>query len=165
MKIIKLEPYGSVKVSDSDYKAMAQIPWRMLRLPNHRYAVYYFQRNGKTACVLMHRLLLNAKDGQPVDHADGDGLNNQRENIRTCTPSQNSHNSKTPKSNKSGFKGVLRHQYGGYGPYWVARIRHDGINEHLGNFKTAEAAAEAYNKKALELFGSFAKLNELKSRT
>lgn len=66
------------------------------------------------------------------------------------------------KNNKSGYKGV---HWSTRDKRWVSRINLtiDGIPKvfSLGNYLTKEAAAEAYNKKAKELFGEFAYLNKL----
>ena len=48
----------------------------------------------------MHRIIMNCPDGKFIDHKDGNGLNNQKENLRICTKQQNSGNSKIPKTNK-----------------------------------------------------------------
>jgi hypothetical protein len=44
-------------------------------------------------------------------------------------------------------------------PYWVANISKDKVKYYLGYFKSEEEAAEAYNKKAIELYGENARLN------
>lgn len=61
--------------------------------------------------------------------------------------------------NKLGYKGVYpaKRKQGG----WKALLRAKGILYSLGVFDTPEQAAEAYNKKASELFGSEAKLNTI----
>jgi hypothetical protein len=42
---------------------------------------------------------------------------------------------------------------------WRANIKHKGVKIHIGLFDTEKEAAEAYNKKAIELLGDAAKLN------
>jgi hypothetical protein len=44
---------------------------------------------------------------------------------------------------------------------WTAQIKLDGENIYIGSFVDEHTAAEAYNKKAVELFGEYARLNEL----
>lgn len=96
-----------------------------------------------------------------VDHISGDRLDNRVENLRWCSSSQNSHNSKKTRAGKStcDYKGVYL-QKKRWGEYWTAQISCDGQHYYLGNsHKTAEDAARAYDAKAKELFGEFAKLN------
>jgi hypothetical protein len=56
----------------------------------------------------------------------------------------------------TGFKGVWRDKK--TGKCW-AQIYFEGKLIHLGSFATAEDAARAYDRKAIELFGQFARLN------
>jgi hypothetical protein len=58
------------------------------------------------------------------------------------------------KTNTSGFKGVRKHNN-----KWVARIKQDYQEKHLGSFNTVEEAARAYDVAALKTYGETAKLN------
>jgi len=89
-----------------------------------------------------------------IDHANGDPFDNRFCNLRICTNSQNNQNSMKQSNNSSGFKGVYldttRNQ-------WRATITTKGVFKHLGRFKTAEEAFDAYCKAAAELHGEFAR--------
>jgi len=99
--------------------------------------------------VLMHNLLTGWSF---VDHANGNGLDNRRSNLRPADRSKNSANSKLPHDSTTGYKGVSRHG-------WTAQIVTSGRQIHLGTFDTPEAAARAYDRAAVEHFGEFARLN------
>ena len=95
-----------------------------------------------------------------IDHKDGDGLNNQRNNIRVVTPSQNMQNARKRCSNggrptHSSYKGVT--WQGGRHNSWKCMVGHIFI----GYFDSETEAAQAYNKAALVHFGKFARLNVL----
>ena len=93
--------------------------------------------------------------GKWIDHIDGDRSNNRLSNLRLVTPSQNSHNQRKVKSiTSSKFKGVKK-----VGKKWRAYINHEGKMLHLGYHLTEEEAAIAYDTKALEVFGAYAKCN------
>lgn len=85
----------------------------------------------------MQYLLLKAPPGKVIDHINGNGLDNQRHNLRICTQSENVINSKTRKDNSSGVKGVSFRKTRGT---WDARIQRNGKLILLGQFKTKEAA-------------------------
>lgn len=97
-----------------------------------------------------------------VDHIDGNPLNNRLLNLRLATRSQNCINTGKPKNNTSGFKGVSFHQKTSK---WIARIGYQCERKFLGYYSTAEEAAKAYNKAAIELFGEYALLNTFENGT
>jgi len=131
----------------------------------------------------IHRTIMSPPKGMDVDHINGDPLDNRRSNLRICTRSQNSQNKKLRNDSASGYKGVYeiknpqRTQYiskkTGEVTYHYSmptkRFRaYIGDPEtpatrkrniKLGYHATAEEAARAYDKKAIELFGEFALLN------
>lgn len=111
--------------------------------------------------TLLHRFILDAPDGVLVDHKDGNTLDCRRRNLRIATSAQNVHNSIVPKHNVTGFKGVGYHQARALTrpACYRARIMLSGKRLQIGWFRTAEEAARAYDAKARELFGEFARLN------
>lgn len=92
---------------------------------------------------------------RPVDHRDGDGLNNRWLNLRLATGPQNAANARKRKDNTSGHKGVTRRTNTGQ---FEARIQHEHRRISLGRFATAEEARCAYERAAMELHGEFARV-------
>jgi len=105
---------------------------------------------------MLHRLIVGAPVGEVVDHINGDTLDNRRSNLRVCSRAENLWNAGKRRHNTSGFKGVCFDKRDGR---WYARIRAVGRVHDLGRYKTAEEAAMAYDAKAAELHGPFARLN------
>ena len=121
--------------------------------------------------VYMHRYILDLWDREKVvDHINGDPLDNRRENLRVCIARENSRNARKQKTMcgepcTSEYKGVslctskpFKGKYGEY-KYWRAGIGYEDEWHYIGQFKTEEEAARAYDRKALELHGEFAKTN------
>lgn len=106
--------------------------------------------------VLFHWILIDKQTGMEIDHINGNGLDNRRENLRICTHKQNMYNKKLYKNNKSGYKGVYMQT--GRNKFSV-QIRVNGKKIRLGNFKNKEDAAIMYDKSAKLYFGEYARLN------
>lgn len=160
MKRIPLTKGKFVLVDDDDYEFLSRWKWYSFVKKHTVYAVrgeyhgydegvgYYVQKR-----IMMHRQIMEAEQGFFVDHINGDGLDNRRENLRLCTHSQNLQNQRKQKDRK--YKGVYERDNGRFS----AAIRHGGKLVHIGTFDTETAAACAYNKAAIEYFGEFANLN------
>ena len=159
MREIKLSQTGKhagkyvALVDDEDFEALNEIKWSIMKCPRSLYAVKIIRVNGRTATIRMHQLVLN---GKGIDHIDGNGLNNQKYNLRFCTNSENQMNVRKQKNTSSIYKGVCFHKITGK---WMAHIRINGKRIHLGLFISEVDAAKAYNAKAIELFCGFAHLN------
>ncbi len=84
--------------------------------------------------------------GKELDRIDNNG-DYCLENCRWTDKSQNGFNS--TKTKKSALpRGVTAHEKG-----FIARISADGVLYHIGKFKSAEMANEAYLKMCLEWYG------------
>lgn len=112
--------------------------------------------NNKT--YLKHRLIFLYHHGylpEFLDHIDGDPSNDDIDNIRIATKSQNAMNRKK-KLSSSVYKGV---SWKKSHMKWVAQIHIDGARKHIGIFDSEIDAAHAYDKAAIAAYGMFAKLN------
>ena len=146
-------------VDEDDYEALNQYSWYKWRSGNNWYAVRTITvKYPKQQMFMMHRVVLEAPEGVMVDHINGNSLDNRRSNLRLCNNTQNQQNAKLRVDNKTGYKGVTQHKMFNK---FQAKIKHNGKQIHLGLHDTVKEAAQAYNQKAKELFGEFARLNEI----
>lgn len=147
-------------VDAEDYEKLSQYKWAALfnSQGNIIYAARsaFREENGKRkrCTILMHREIMNPPDGMVIDHINGNGLNNRRCNMRTCTQAQNICNCRPRTDGKSQFIGVYPHK-----DRWRAKITCKGQTHFLGTFDDEVKAARARDGKAIELFGEFARLN------
>lgn len=107
---------------------------------------------------LAHRLAWFFVTGEwpdkQIDHENGIRSDNRFSNLRKATPSQNMWNSRRPRSNTSGYKGVSWSKALGK---WQAQISKHGKRRGLGYFATKEEAHRAYTNAAQDAFGEFAR--------
>lgn len=114
------------------------------------------QYKGKTE--RLHRFIMGFPEGKQIDHIDRNGLNNQRDNLREATQSQNSANKPKTKRSKSRYKGVYKHQ--NCDKYRVQFMCNRMLIQG-GYFINEDEAALKYNELAVKHFSEFAFLNKI----
>ena len=141
-------------VDDDDYERLSKHTWNA-----HFYDddIVYATTNIKGKMVSMSRYIMDAQKGTHVDHINHDTLDNRKENLRICTPSQNIWNSRKRKYSSSIWKGVSLNKRS---MKWIASICVKGKRISLGSFEYERDAAKAYDKAAILYFGEYAMLNE-----
>jgi len=152
--VLEIDGYHVIIDTDS-YELVSKYRWYKSISHDRVYFLYNRDTSKKKDRNSLHRTVMQAKKGEYVDHISGDTLDNRKCNLRICTNAENSRNSKIPKSNKSGYKGVLWIKEK---RKWVSRIMYNRKNINLGYFNTPEEAYAAYCKAAKELHGEFARL-------
>jgi HNH endonuclease len=152
MKKITLTQNQYALVDDEDFEYLNQWNWYAYISRNKFYVMRYTNKKRFS----MHNTIMNPDSGLEVDHIDGNGLNNQKSNLRVCTHSENSKNRLINKNNKTGYKGVTWHKSH---EKFQASIGHNGKQIHLGYFYTAEEASTAYNMAALKYHKKFSSIN------
>ena len=121
------------------------------------YYVVGLSKNGKGNKKLIHILIANTFIPNPtnkpkVDHIDKDRTNNNIENLRYVTTSQNAMNQSKSSVNTSGYSGV---DFRKDSKKWRARIKLDG-KEYAKSFKTIEEAIEYRTELEQIHFGVYA---------
>jgi hypothetical protein len=106
--------------------------------------------------IYMHRIVACSPEGMDTDHANGNKLDNRRENLRVCTCSENHRNRVAYHNNTSGYKGVYWRKQS---HKWMAQINVNRKFLYLGLFDSPEEAARFYDLAALAYFGDFANTN------
>jgi len=154
MKTINLTREKIALVDDVDHDELNRNSWSY---SNTGYAQRGFKIKGKSRTVLMHRQILNAPSGIEVDHINGNRLDNRRSNLRFATRGENIFNQrKRLRKTTSQYKGVYWNKGDSM---WMARIQAKGNCIYLGNFRSEQEAALAYNTAATKYHGEYANLN------
>jgi hypothetical protein len=135
-------------VDDEDYELVSKFNWHKHK--SSSYGQYYASSN-----VKMHRLVMDAKPGEIIDHINGDSLDNRKENLRLCTHSQNQQNTQS-RGGSSRYKGV---SYNKKAKKWRGGFFIHGKTYYCGSFESEDECARAVDKKRLEICGEFAVLN------
>lgn len=130
--VIKSSNGFDILVDDCDIPKLNDFIW----YARVRYGNVVYVYNHK--CGMLHRYILGlSRDESLVDHIDRNPLNNQKENLRVTSKSENAANTEKKSGNyTSSYKGVGRH----HDSYRV-RIK----NLEFGLFSSEVDAANAYN--------------------
>jgi hypothetical protein len=149
VKMIPLTNGCYAYVDAQDYEWLNQWHWRA-------HSPGYAVRWEKRKLIFMHREIMKPPKGKVVDHINGNGFDNTRANMRNTTTRRNAHNRGRRTGSASIYKGV---SYDKKHHRWYARIYLGKRRVRLGGFDSEVEAARAYDRKAVEWFGEFARLN------
>lgn len=148
----------AIQIDEEDYEKISDKVWYIDTggYPRHG--------GGKTAPGTprrLHRIIMDAKVGEMIDHINGDVTDCRKSNLRFATASQNQANRKktTKRKTSSKFKGVVRRKLKDGTFKWSVAVRHDNQYVCGGVHVTEEQAALVYNELALKHFGPYARLN------
>ena len=165
MKKIPLSKQGKhkgkyfAKVDDADFEWLNQFNWKALITNSNVYAVRSIRNdNGTRDTICMHRLILNMPKNSKLegDHKDHDGLNNQRNNLRKATSTQNRRNTRKRGRKSSKYLGV---HWSKCIKRWIAAITINRKSKHIGTYTSETLAARAYDQAAIIHFKEFANTN------
>jgi hypothetical protein len=159
VKEIKLTKNKISIIDDEDFDRVSKYKWHCLANDYAARKFYYEKKDGKwvTKYIRLHQFVLN-EFNKEIDHINGNRLDNRKENLRFCDRTLNNANIGLKSNNTSGYKGVRLNRT--MKKWFASRTAYKKVY-YLGSFKDKIDAAKAYNKKAKELFGDFARINEL----
>lgn len=139
---------GKVALMDDDiYEAIGHLKWYAHKEGNTYYVVRSIRGDdGKQHNLPIHHCVMGFPLGNnEIDHRDGNGLNNQRSNLRIATRRKNQQDRQRHRKGKLSGASFIKIKYKNkVYSYWQAHIRINGKRKSLGYFKTEQEAHEAY---------------------
>jgi hypothetical protein len=151
--------FAIIDIEESDL--VNQYKWCINDKQNNNYAIATKVIDNIRHSKRMHRVIMRVTDPSIIiDHINHNGLDNRKSNLRRCTFAENVKHTSSRIGSNSAFLGVSFKKQRTFKMY-VAQIQCDKKKFHIGYFDTDIEAALAYNKRAKELFGEFANLNQI----
>ena len=137
-----------VKIDAQDEKLLDAHNWHWINTGTVKPKWYLTTRINKTT-VYLHRMIMDAKKGEIVDHKDGKTVDCTRNNLRIVTPSQNRLNAASSANKSVKYKGVFQKK-GSKTFYTMIQVTGQP-KIYKGGFKTAKKANDWYIDKRKEL--------------
>lgn len=157
VKLIALSENKFAIIDEDDYLLVKDFKWYLDKTSAGYRARGRQKKAPRCSPVLMHRLIMDATKGMTIDHRNGNGLDNRRENLRLCTVGQNNMNRRRlQNSNTSGHRGVHWDKSRGR---WIADISVNNKVVHLGRFEKLEDATLAYKCASIQHYGEFSPMD------
>jgi HNH endonuclease len=154
-RLIPLTQNQIAIVDAEDFERLSK--WHWFAVWSTQTETFYANRSGGkrgSLQIRLHHEVLGSKER--TDHRNGDTLDNRKENLRPCTNAQNMANRGPQRNSPTQFRGVhfltKRNR-------WNAYIYINKKPRHIGDYKTLEEAAGAFDEVIYYRFGEFARLN------
>lgn len=148
-EIILYDKYGNekarTKIDLDDVERCSKFRWGLTDRDK-----YVETRNPR---IKLHRFIMNPESNMVIDHINGDGLDNRKENLRICEQIENMKNLSTPITNTSGCKGVSFQKNTNK---WHAYITCNKRRITLGYYSNFEDAVMARKQAEIDYFGEYA---------
>jgi AP2-like factor (euAP2 lineage) len=163
-RYIIARPNKKVKIDEEDFERVNKHSWRVtLTTTGRERVVTAYREDGKVKTITLGRFLIKVKKGQQVyPRRFQESLDYRKDNLVACTLQERQRllpkNRKDATSKYRGVSFIRSHDL------WRAGIMVDGKSINLGNFKSEDAAALAYNKAARKHFGYIAYQNNVSQR-
>jgi hypothetical protein len=135
--------------------------WHIVKNKANFYKGYCQVAFNGTMCFY-HRILWciyygeDIKQGEIIDHKDGNRTNNKPGNLRLCNTYQNSYNRKLQSNNKTGYKGV---SWNNGKKKYIAQIQENGKKHFLGYYLSVLEAYASYCKASKKYHGEYGRVN------
>lgn len=139
MKEIRLTQGQVALVDDEDYEWLSQWKW-CASFDSTNQRIYAKGWAGGTRLTYMHRIIMDAKHGDIVDHQNHNTLDCRRANLLLTDASGNGKNASLRRNNKSGVCGVIWDRDRGA---WRAELQSNNKRLYIGRFKFMDDAIEA----------------------
>src|SRR5439155_1740450 len=138
-KTIKLTNSDQVVLVDDDlFEYLDQFNWQ---ITPKGYVLRCSHINGVNTIHQIHRVISKINNPKiQIDHIDENKLNNQKDNLRIATNSQNQANRSKIKQSSSKYKGVSWYHWRNK---WLVRIGYNNYDIHIGYFTNEIEAAKA----------------------
>ncbi len=140
-------------IDEDDFNLVGNLRWCASQNGQNWYAMRALPRNGRRQLhQRMHHLILGKS---LIDHINGNGLDNRRENLRIASNRENCFNQRK-RAGSSTYKGVC---FDIESDKWLVQIQVNGKRKKIGRFKNEVEAALAWDEAARLYYKEFAALN------
>lgn len=150
-------------VDEDDFDVINSNRWYIMRLYHCNTEIKYARRyegsprKGNHKAILMHREIMNVNGREiKIDHKDGNGLNNTKDNMRISSHSENMSNRKVAYNKEIKYLGVY---YSKNDKKYRAVLKKDGKLYCKYGFSNEKEAAIGYNELVIKINPTFGRLN------